>query len=175
MAKKNIKKKMRRDEHALPITSSPTVNKKNSLSMTAAEAAKGFVVNVDAEPYLDQLEAATRTIFLPDRDLNRQVQIIVPLRSSAELRMQRLTTRNREGGYINMKWARIEFGPSVFHYPHRKQVTVVLVNGQELVGYVVKNPVRFGMYFPLPFIPAGFPLPLFGKIQPFLVSHIIFG
>lgn len=106
---------------------------------------------------------------------DRRVQVFNAPADGLKVLIGRTSRHESEGGSIDGRQIKVALGEAMFNHPHRTQITVVLLNGLTLVGYIVKSKVRQGLYFPKSLIPSEIKLPEFGSQLPVKVLSLIVG
>lgn len=148
---------------------------KDAQVVTAATAEQGIAIDTDAEALPPVIASAGRSHFVPNTNPERMVTVITPPGDNNTLHVKRTSEREDVGATIEEKSIVAVFGNSLEDQPHKQQITVAMVNGMSLIGYLTKTKSRKGIYFPKKYLPESFPLPQQGTLQPIVIAKIIIG
>jgi|GEM_PF-4222118 len=116
------------------------------------------------------------TLWMPATDPNRKGVEAFSTEDPRELELRRNGSYSGEGITITDKAFNKCFVDDLGKITPKKQVTILLVDGTKLIGYVVntgRTPVR--IYLPKNYLPKGFALPVAGEIQPVIAIGYILG
>jgi len=111
----------------------------------------------------------------PNNDSARSVKIYKAKEGIIITHLSRNSANKSEGCFAKASEIQSNFGIKLDEFPHRTQVTLVLINRLSLIGYILNSGKKTGVYFPKPFWPEGAPLPASGVCLPVKVAAVIIG
>lgn len=165
---------------AIPLTPQST---DDSIEQIYKDAVK--LENPNLDVVFEEVDSAGRgggPRFVPNLDPNRAIKTYLPKKGEfAILPIGRNSDKPSEGGIMNSANIEFLFKLRFFGATHKTQVTLVLVNGKELIGYILKSENkdkkggRRGFYFPKHVAEPTITLPNKGKKLNLQVSKILVG
>lgn len=117
--------------------------------------------------------------FLANTDPNRPVKTYLPKKGELViLPIGRNSDKVSEGGVIGSTSVEVNFKFRFFNAPHKLQVALMLANGKELIGYVLRGEAKGGrraFYFPKNEAEKVITLPQRGKVIKLQVAKLLVG
>ncbi len=149
----------------------------NNRSLTSYEEAIGEIeasTEPDSVAVLEVQPSPGRSHFTPKLSSSSKVELRNALGDDPILFIKRTSKSPGEGGTIDGKTVEAEFGEDIFtKYNHRQEVAIVLADGRQIPGYLVKSTSKKAVYLPKPFLPAGIVLPELGTRLPVRVKLML--
>jgi hypothetical protein len=158
--------------------SSPSTD--DAIEMVHKDAVK--LESVKADVVFETVDSAGRGSgprFIANTDPNRAVKTYLPKKGEfAILPIGRNSDKVSEGGVVGSTMVELGFSFRFFSAKHKLQVSLVLVNGKELIGYVLKGEAkgaRRAFYFPKSEAEKVVDLPQRGKQTKLQVAKLLVG
>jgi len=119
---------------------------------------------------------APGTLWRPAFDPNRKGIEAYSTEEPRELDLKRYGKNLNEGITVTERSFNKCFADALGKMTHRRQMTILLVDGTELVGYVVNTGITEArIYLPKNYLPKGLALPVSGEILPVIAIGYIIG
>ncbi|OFY85362.1 MAG: hypothetical protein A3F72_03605 [Bacteroidetes bacterium RIFCSPLOWO2_12_FULL_35_15] len=166
----------------LPVRAIPLTSQVSDDSIEELYKDAVHLDNPNLDAVFEEIESSGRgggARFVPNVDPNRVIKTYQPRKGEfIILPIGRNSDKPSEGGLIGSSPVEFGFGFKFFRAHHKQQVTLVLINGKSLIGYVLKGEgkgARRALYFPKHIAETVIDLPNRGKQFKLQVAKFLVG